>query len=216
MKCLRFLTLGVAALSVAVCLVAAHAGLAAADPPGAFTISPGPAGTLNSYTITENDGVQFLVGASGYINALLNITHTRAYKFEFLGCGTSVFDNRFYVDYAGRKDKIFDCDSSTPGDTFIAKMKVKEVGPHMPFHFQSDAAYFGPSVFNGEGPLDGVYSGNEYCNASIFYTIDRKDLTTASPLSGDAVIISFADGGVCPKEDADYQDMVIRISLPGH
>jgi hypothetical protein len=194
-------------LSAAVLALVFSAGIAAAKgPKGGFTISQGA-----SFTIGPTSGPQVIpVGTTGYTDALLNITGTRAYKFTFMGCGDTSLDNRFFV--AGTK-KFFDCKTSKDGDSFIVNLKTANVGPHSPFYFQSDADHGGPSVFNGEGPFDGTYTnGNDWSNTSIFYAIDGS---TSSPgeTSGTAVLLGLSDGGV--PHDMDYQDLVVEISLPG-
>jgi hypothetical protein len=192
-------------LSAAIFAFAINSGFAAAGQPDAFTISGGSAYALPSTT----GPTAIPVGTTGFTNALLTISKTRAYKFEFLGCGDAGFDNRFYLNGT---DKFFDCKTSRIGDSFIANMKVDEVGPHSPFHFQSASELSGPSVFNGEGPLDGSYTnGVTYSNTSIFYTIDGSD-SDPPAASGKAVLLGLADGGV--PNDNDYQDLVVRISLP--
>jgi hypothetical protein len=170
-----------------------------------FTISGGSAGTLMS-----TGGIP--TGTTGYSDALLKISHTRAYRFEFLGCGDAAFDNRFYLLGSGGHLQHFDCKTSKIGDHFIANLKIGKVGPHWPFHFQAAADMGGPSVFNGEGPFNGVYTNNDFfSNTSIFYAIEGS---TANPgaTSGDVVLLGFSDGGVL--NDIDHQDLVVRISKP--
>jgi hypothetical protein len=140
------------------------------------------------------------------------------YKFEFLGCGDTIFDNRFYLSgsqsiFFNAGQRSFSCDTNVIGDRLIAWLKVANFGPHSPFHFQADAALPGPSVFNGEGPLNGTYTPNltpNFSNTSIFYAIEGS---TGNPglTSGNTVLIGLADGGVF--QDADYQDMDVRITV---
>ena len=200
MKFMKLTTLGAAVLAIV--LASGMAGAAQGD---AFTISGG-----SSETIVPTTGDMGLpVGTTGYSDALLTIGHTRAYKFEFLGCGDAILDNRFYL--RGSRN-FFACSTSKVGDSFIANMKVGQVGPHSPFHFQSGADINGPSIFNGEGPFTGTYTNDvSFSNVSIFYAIDGS---TGSPgmTSGNAVLLGFADGGNVL--DNDHQDLVIRISLP--
>jgi hypothetical protein len=197
---MRFLTLGAAVVALAI-----SSGAASAGPSPVFTISGGSAETL----MPTSGPTPIPVGTTGYSNALLTISHTRAYRFEFLGCGDSSLDNRFYLSGS---HKYFDCKTSKIGDHFIANLKIGDVGPHSPFHFQAAADMGGPSVFNGEGPFNGTYTNdNSFSNTSIFYAIDGS---TADPgaTSGNAVLLGLADGGVL--HDNDHQDLVVRISRP--
>lgn len=198
-----------ASLVCVVVIVLSIGGVARAQ--SAFTISGG-----TSFTVTSPDGgMQIPVGTTGYTNAQLTISRTRAYKFEFLGCGDTSFDNRFYLfgtnNFLSATNKIFDCKINRPGDSFIANLKEGDVGPHFPFHFQARADLRGVSVFNGEGPVNGTYTNFTFSNTSIFYAIDGS---TSSPglTSGDAVVLGFSDGGV--PGDHDYQDLDVRITLP--
>jgi hypothetical protein len=52
-----------------------------------------------------------------------------------------------------------------------------------------------------------MYGGISYSNTSIFYAFDPNDP------SGNSVLVALTDGGV--PDDDDYEDLVIRISLPG-
>jgi hypothetical protein len=196
-------------VSAAVLALVISSGVASAGHGDAFTISGGSPETIAPTT----DGEAIPEGTTGYADALLTISGTRAYKFEFLGCGDATLDNRFYINGT---HKFFDCATSQIGDSFIANMNVSKVKPHSPFHFQSGANQLGPSVFNGEGPFfDGWYSNVYYSNVSIFYAIDGS---TSDPglTSGNAVLLGFTDGGA--PNDNDHQDLVVRISLPseGH
>jgi hypothetical protein len=173
-----------------------------------FTISGGSAETIMPTT----GPTPIAIGTTGYSDALLTISHTRAYKFEFLGCGDSGLDNRFYVLGFFGKLHHFDCKTSKIGDHFIANLKKIDVGPHSPFHFQAAADAGGPSVFNGEGPFNGTYTNDDsWSNTSIFYAIEGS---TANPgaTSGDVVLLGLADGGVL--KDNDHQDLAVRISRP--
>jgi hypothetical protein len=169
-----------------------------------FTISGGSAETLLSIGTIPS-------GTTGYRDALLKISRTRAYRFEFLGCSNAVFDNRFYVLGFFGTLHHFDCKTSKIGDHFIANLKIGKVGPHSPFHFQAEADMGGPSVFNGEGPFNGTYTNNDFfSNTSIFYAIEGS---TGNPgaTSGDVILLGFSDGGVLNDHD---QDLVVRISKP--
>jgi hypothetical protein len=170
-----------------------------------FTISGGSAETLMSTGAIPS-------GTTGYSDALLKISHTRAYRFEFLGCGNALFDNRFYVLGFSGILHHFDCKTSMIGNHFIANLKIGKVGPHSPFYFQAAADVGGPSVFNGEGPFNGTYTNNDFfSNTSIFYAIEGS---TANPgaTAGDVVLLGFSDGGVL--NDIDHKDLVVRISKP--
>ena len=196
---MKLLTIGAAAVALAL-----SSGAASAAQSIPFTISGGSAETIMMTT----GPTPIPVGTTGYGNALLTIGRTRSYKFEFLGCGDSTFDNRFYLSGTSH---FFDCETSKIGDSFVANLKVGDVGPHSPFHFQAAADVSGPSVFNGEGPLIGNYTGNDYDNTSIFYAIDGSMEVTGAT-SGNAVLLGFTDGGI--PGDNDHQDLVVRISLP--
>lgn len=193
-------------LIVAVLGLAISAGVASAGPGSAFTITGGSAEVISSTT----GPMPIPLGTTGFSDALLQVSKTRAYKFEFLGCGDATLANRFYLKGSHH---FFDCTTSKIGDSFIANMKVDQVEPHSPFHFQAGANLLGPSVFNGEGPFTGSYTNDvAYFNVSIFYAIDGS---TSDPAlaSGDAVLLGLSDGA--HPGDSDYQDLVVRISLPG-
>jgi len=213
---LKFLTLGAAVGAFAISLGAASA----AGQSPAFTISGGTTQTL----LPTGGPPPIPLGTTGYRDALLSISHAGAYKFEFLGCGTATFDNRFYLrgsNVPGKTfprgtaiPKFFDCKTSKIGDHFIVNLTIGAVGPHSPFSFQASADTGGPSVFNGEGPLTGTYTNNlALINTSIFYAVDGS---TADPgaTSGDAVLLVFVDGGV--PNDIGQQNMDVRISLRHH
>jgi hypothetical protein len=206
---MRFLTLSAAAVfALAISSGVARAHCQSDD--DAFTISGGSA-----YTLPSTSGpTPIPVGTTGYTDALLTLdsdAEARVYRFEFLGCGDTKLGNRFYVSGT---HKFFDCATSNVGDSFTAHLKVSDVGPHSPFHFQSAANLLGPSVFNGEGPFNGTYTnGKGYANTSIFYAIDGSTSNPA-PTSGSAVVLGLADGGTFPTPDNDYQDLDVRITPP--
>lgn len=201
MKFVRFLTLGAALLALAISTGNAGAG----QKGDAFTISGGAAETL----LPTTGPMPIPLGTTGYSDALLTISHTRAYKFEFLGCGDTIVNNRFYL--LGT-DNFFDCNTSKIGDSFIANLKPDEVGPHSPFHFQAGVELSGPSVFNGEGPLTGTYTNDSpFDNVSIFYAIEGS-ISDPGLTSGNVVLLGLSDGG--HPGDNDHEDLVVRISLP--
>lgn len=175
-----------------------------------FTISGGSA-----ETITPTSGPTPLpIGTTGYSDALLKVSQTQAYEFEFLGCGDSGLDNRFFVLGSFGALHHFDCKTSKIGDHFIANLKIGKVGPHSPFYFQAAADAGGPSVFNGEGPFNGTYTnGDTWSNTSIFYAIEGST-TNPGATSGNVVLLGLADGGIL--KDNDHQDLVVRISRPSH
>lgn len=207
-------------LAIVVLAVAISSGITRAQQPGAtsneqagpslplFTISGGTAETL----MPTSGPTPLPIGTTGYSDALLTISHTRAYKFEFLGCGDSGLDNRFYVLGFFGTLHHFDCKTSKIGDHFTANLKKSKVGPHSPFHFQAAADAGGPSVFNGEGPFNGTYTNDDsWSNTSIFYAIEGSTGTPGAT-SGNVVLLGLADGGVL--KDNDHQDLVVRISRP--
>src|SRR5271166_6189048 len=152
MKSMKYL-----AFAGAVLALVFSAGIVAAKGP-VFTISQGAA-----FTIGPTSGpIMIPIGTTGYSDANLSAVGHRAYKFTFMGCGDSGLDNRFFVDVT---PKFFDCKTSKVGDSFTVNLRSAVIGPHSPFHFQSDADHGGPSVFNGEGPFDGTYThGNSFSN----------------------------------------------------
>jgi hypothetical protein len=91
-------------------------------------------------------------------------------------------------------------------------MKVDDVKPHWPFYFQAGADKGGPSVFNGEGPVNGTYTDDvSWSNTSIFYAIEGST-TSPGATTGDVLLMGLADGGILG--DNDHQDMDVRVSVP--
>jgi hypothetical protein len=211
MKSIKYLT-----LSGTVLALVFSAGIAAAkDKAPVFTISGGA-----DFTIGVTSGEQTIpVGTTGYSNALLTTDKNHEYTFTFMGCGNADLENRFVVignnhsqDKTHRKQNStsFDCSTSKIGDSFKAKLDANQFGAHMPFYFQAGAELGGPSIFNGEGPFDGTFTGgHSFSNMSIFYAIEGS---TSDPgeTTGAKVLLGLSDGGVT--NDTDYQDLVVEVS----
>lgn len=161
-------------------------------------------------TILDNGGGNPIpAGTSGYADALLASECDGDYTFEYLGSGDAGLQNRFYVN----GELVFDTKTSEIGDKYKVYLSADEFAPHSPFHFQTDAAGNGPSVFNGEGPLTGTYAATSYKNVSIFYAIEGGATPTAT--AGRTVFLGLTDGFVnsAGTADNDHQDLGVKISF---